>query len=53
METRVEYLIENYMAHYNVSLEEAVKIMIEDLEAVRDENKKEFRVTKFKDMLIN
>lgn len=41
MDTRVEDLIDDYMEHYNVSLEEAVKIMKEDLNSALEERKKE------------
>ena len=36
LETRVEELIEDYMAHYEVSFEEAKRLMIEDLELAKE-----------------
>lgn len=38
IETRVEDLIQDYMNHYQVSFEEAKKIMVEDLSDATDCN---------------
>jgi len=37
IETRVEDLIEDYMAHYEVGFEEAKEIMIADIQAAEED----------------
>lgn len=44
--TRVEYLIDDYMDHYEVASSEAIDIMIEDLESARRERQRKSSETK-------